>query len=129
MKSSVPMSPIAKFSLVAIDSRDPLALAEFYATITGWRIAPWEDDGWIELASDAGATIAFQKAPEHVPPEWPGDAHPQQLHLDFDAPDLDEGERRVLEVGARKTGFQPAPENFRVFLDPAGHPFCLVRSD
>lgn len=128
MKMSVPMNPIAKFSMVAIDSRDPVALAEFYAAITGWRIQPWQDDGWIELASEVGATIAFQKAPGHVPPQWPGDAHPQQLHLDFDVPDLDEGERRVLGIGARKTDFQPAPDNFRVFLDPTGHPFCLVHA-
>lgn len=68
MKSSVSTSPIAKFGLVAIDGRDPLALAEFYAAIPGWRIEPWEDDGRIRLVSDAGATIAFQKAPGHVPP-------------------------------------------------------------
>ena len=33
----------------------------------------------------------------------------------------------MLEIGARESGFQPAPGNFRVFLDPAGHPFRLVR--
>ena len=129
MKSSVSTSPIAKLGLVAIDGRDPLALAEFCAAIPGWRIEPWEDDGRIRLVGDTGSTVAFQKALGHVPPQWPGDVHPQQLHLDFDVPDLDEGGRRVLEIGARKRGFQPAPGNFRVFLDPGGHPFRLVRSN
>lgn len=123
------MDPIATFSLVALDCPDPAALAEFYAAITGWRIAPREDDSWIQLESGTGATLAFQKATGHVPPEWPGDERPQQLHLDFDVPDLDTGERRVLAIGARKTDFQPAPDSFRVYLDPAGHPFCLVRAD
>jgi catechol 2,3-dioxygenase-like lactoylglutathione lyase family enzyme len=50
---------------------------------------------------------------------------PQQEHLDFEVDDLDTGEAEVLRVGARKTSFQPG-ETFRVFLDPAGHPFCLV---
>jgi hypothetical protein len=52
---------------------------------------------------------------------------PQQLHIDFDVADLDEGERQVLAIGARKHESQPAPDRFRVYLDPAGHPFCLVR--
>ena len=33
----------------------------------------------------------------------------------------------MLDVGARKAETQPG-ESFRVFLDPAGHPFCLVRA-
>jgi hypothetical protein len=56
---------------------------------------------------------------------WPGDDHPQQLHLDFDVMNLDIGEEKVLALGARKAEFQPGT-TFRVYLDPAGHPFCLV---
>ena len=48
-----------------------------------------------------------------------------QAHLDFDVDDLDAAEERLLTLGARKADFQPA-SSFRVFLDPAGHPFCLV---
>lgn len=119
------MSGIARLSLVALDCPDPQALARFYAELTGW-----ETDGaqghWVELRSEGQVTIAFQQAPEHRPPEWPSADRPQQAHLDFDVPDLDEGERRVLAIGARKASFQPYEDEFRVFLDPAGHPFCLV---
>ena len=118
------MNAVARFSVVAIDCPDPAALADFYAAITGWAVGPVEDD-WVELKSDAGPTIAFQQVAEYQPPEWPGSAHPQQMHLDFDVPDLDEGERQVLALGARKTASQPG-QTWRVFLDPAGHPFCLV---
>ena len=31
----------------------------------------------------------------------------------------------VLAVGAVKASVQPSPDWWRVFLDPAGHPFCL----
>ena len=31
----------------------------------------------------------------------------------------------ALALGATKCSEQPSPENFRVFLDPVGHPFCL----
>jgi hypothetical protein len=56
---------------------------------------------------------------------WPSAEHPQQAHLDFDVVDLDVAEQQVLALGARKTDVQPG-QYFRVFLDPAGHPFCLV---
>ena len=42
-------------------------------------------------------------------------------------PDLDEAEAEVLEIGATKPEHQPGT-TFRVFLDPAGHPFCLCTS-
>ena len=51
--------------------------------------------------------------------------HPQQIHLDLEVDDLDAGEAAVVALGARKHEVQPG-ETFRVFLDPAGHPFCLV---
>jgi predicted enzyme related to lactoylglutathione lyase len=120
------MTGIARFSLVALDCRDPRHLAKFYAALTGWEVRPDEvDDDWIELRGVGGATIAFQEVADHEPPVWPGSAHPQQMHLDFDVDDLDVGEREVLAIGARKAEFQPGT-TFRVFFDPAGHPFCLV---
>lgn len=120
------MDGIARFGLVALDCPDPQRLAEFYMAITGWEI-DFDNGRWVQLRSDQGATLAFQHAPDHRAPTWPEGDPPQQLHLDFDVPDLDEGEAKVLEIGARKAAVQPSSE-FRVFLDPAGHPFCLVRS-
>jgi catechol 2,3-dioxygenase-like lactoylglutathione lyase family enzyme len=121
------MTPIARLSVIALDCPDPLALSRFYTDLTGWPLDPDEQsEDWVQLRPDGGATaIAFQRAPGHRPPSWPGDEHPQQLHLDFDVPDLDEGERGVLAIGGRKHEFQPGT-TFRVYLDPAGHPFCLV---
>lgn len=123
--------PIATFSLAALDCPDTLALALFYSRLTGWPVAEDSHPGWAELESgEAGATLAFQLVEEgdYRPPEWPGQEHPQRMHVDFDVPDLDEGERAVLEIGARKHEVQPKPDSFRVFLDPAGHPFCLVKA-
>ena len=117
-----------RWSLVALDARDPLALARFYSRITGWpvRDADPHDPDWFQLVAPGGATLAFQLAPDHEPPVWPSSEHPQQLHLDFDVADLDEGARAVIELGARQAEVQPEPDAFRVFIDPAGHPFCLV---
>jgi predicted enzyme related to lactoylglutathione lyase len=117
---------IARFSLVALDCPDPHALAAFYGQITGWEVGDVLADGrWVQLRSDGGVTLGFQQVDGFRPPEWPGQEHPQQAHVDFDVPDLDAGEQAVLAIGARKAEYQPGT-TFRVFLDPVGHPFCLV---
>ena len=122
------MAAIAQLTLFALDCADPQGVARFYAAITGWEIE--RDDGdWVQLGSDGGATLAFQRAPDHQPPVWPSADQPQQAHLDFDVDDLDVGESAILAIGARKADVQPEPDSFRVFLDPAGHPFCLVLND
>ena len=128
--------PIATFRLVALDCPDPRQLADFYGAITGWEIAvpEWldveaEGQRWLELRSDTGATIAFQQIADFVAPTWPGATHPTQLHIDFDVDDVDIGEAAVLAIGARMAPMQPDPDEFRVYLDPVGHPFCLVRAD
>ena len=118
------MAGIARLTLFALDTPDPRALAGFYSAITGWEVAS-DSGSWVELKSDAGPTMAFQRAPDHQPPAWPSADRPQQAHVDFDVTDLDEGERQVLALGARKAEVQPS-EKWRVFLDPSGHPFCLV---
>jgi catechol 2,3-dioxygenase-like lactoylglutathione lyase family enzyme len=118
------MATEVRWSLVALDCPDPSALASFYADLVGWEVD--DDDGdWVELKSDRGTTIAFQRAPDYQPPVWPSADRPQQAHLDFDVDDLDAGEAHALAIGARKAEVQPGT-SFRVYLDPAGHPFCLV---
>jgi hypothetical protein len=48
----------------------------------------------------------------------------QQMHLDVMVRDFESAEPAVLELGATKHEHQPGT-TFRVYLDPAGHPFCL----
>ncbi|MEO5838792.1 MAG: VOC family protein [Acidimicrobiales bacterium] len=79
----------------------------------------------MQLRSDGGVALAFQLAPDHRPPVWPSSKHPQQAHVDFDVDDLDVAEAQAHALGARKAEVQPG-ETFRVYLDPAGHTFCLV---
>jgi catechol 2,3-dioxygenase-like lactoylglutathione lyase family enzyme len=119
------MPGIARLQLTALDCPDPEALADFYGRITGWPVGHRDDD-WVQLDSGGGHTLAFQLAPGHEPPSWPQPDGAQQAHLDFLVDDLEAGEHAVLAVGARKAEVQPEPGAFRVYLDPAGHPFCLV---
>ena len=121
--------PIATFSVAALDCPDPRALAEFYRQIVGGTIKEeTASDEWVRLRTDSGSDLGFQRVDDYQAPGWP-DGVPQQAHLDFDITDLDAGEAAVLAIGARKAAVQPAPEEWRVFLDPAGHPFCLCLAD
>ena len=119
-------SPRLTLTATVLDAADPRRLAEFYSRLLGWPIGRDEPD-WVQLEPIGGVLLAFQHAPDHVPPQWPSAEHPQQMHLDLDVPDLDAAEAAVLELGARKHEHQPG-KTFRVFLDPAGHPFCLCQA-
>lgn len=120
------MTPIARLAWTAVDCRDPRKLGEFYSAITGWPIdESASDEDWVSLTSDVGATLGFQRVDDYQPPQWPGQEHPQQEHLDFELNDLDVGEAAVLAIGARKHPVQPGTL-FRVYLDPEDHPFCLI---
>lgn len=122
---------IARLRVAALDCPDPQALASFYAAITGWPIRPStsDDPEWVELVSDSGAALAFQRVRDYSPPDWPGQHAPQQAHLDFAVSSLEEGEKALAALGVQRHRVQPQPEEFLVFLDPAGHPFCLVIED
>ena len=117
---------IARFPSLVLDCDHPGRLADFYGTLLGWTVT--SDDGWGEIRSTDGAQcICFQRVVDFRPPQWPGQDVPQQMHLDVMVDDLDVGERAVLELGATLAEHQPGT-TFRVFLDPAGHPFCLCVS-
>ncbi len=111
---------------VVLDCPAPKALAEFYHAVLGGEITFVEDD-WVVLTVD-GLRLAFQQVDAFAAPTWPDGERPQQFHLDLTVDDVDAVEARVLELGASKHDVQPgqaAGDSFRVYLDPAGHPFCL----
>ena len=113
---------IARYPSVVLDCSDAAALATFYAAMLDWKAEI--KDGWADVRADYGQCFSFQQVENYQPPNWPGQQVPQQMHIDVIVDDLDAGEAAVLELGATKHEHQPGT-TFRVFLDPAGHPFCL----
>jgi catechol-2,3-dioxygenase len=114
--------PAMRLFAVTIDAPDASALARFYADLTGMEVTYDGPEG--ALISADGRSVMFQQISDYRAPRWPDPAHPQQAHLDLAVEDLDTGEARAVDLGA--TRLDAGGERFRVFTDPAGHPFCLI---
>ncbi|OJF09422.1 VOC family protein [Couchioplanes caeruleus] len=111
---------------VVLDSPDAQALAAFYQRLLGWNVVQ-DEPGWVKLGAPGGGPgLSFQTESAYVRPVWPaGPGDPQMsVHLDIHVDDLDAACLHAEKAGATLADFQPQ-EDVRVYLDPAGHPFCL----
>jgi len=114
---------LAELGPVVLDCPDPGALAAFYAEVLGGTV---EGEGdWVDLKVAGGQPLAFQAATGFVAPDWPAPDRSQQFHLDLTVEDLDAAEEGVLALGAKPLDAADRSRTFRVYADPAGHPFCL----
>ncbi len=116
---------IGKLKTVVLDAPDIAALSSFYSTLAGWTQS-YADDEWITMQTPDGWAVGLQAAPDHVPPQWPDPAHPQQFHLDLRVSDIDTAAQDAVELGASRLG---GGETWHTLADPAGHPFDLCRSE
>jgi catechol-2,3-dioxygenase len=118
---------IGKLEMVVLDAPDIVHMSAFYRGLAGW-VESSADETWITLDTPDGWQIGLQAAPDHRPPQWPGQAHPQQAHLDLRVPDLDAGLRRAVDLGG---ALLTKNETWYTVADPAGHPFdlCLNAAD
>jgi catechol 2,3-dioxygenase-like lactoylglutathione lyase family enzyme len=85
------------------------------------------EDDWHMVMVDGQPRIGVQRAPNHIPPDWP-DGAPQQIHVDLWVDDPAAAHDLVMSLGARvlkEAEGGDAPDDFQVYADPAGHPFCL----
>ncbi|GAB3959202.1 VOC family protein [Streptomyces sparsus] len=131
-----------KLHQVVLDSTDIRGLAEFYRSLLGLVYGPGDEppeaghagergQDWLVLrTADGTPRLAFQHVDGLTPPTWPDGPVPQQLHLDLSVSsieDLDAQHERVLRLGGRllSDNRQGPDEPFRVYADPAGHPFCV----
>jgi hypothetical protein len=122
--------PRMKLSATVLGTRDPQGLCAFYAKLLGWQITQSDPDWAMLKPPDGGSGLSFQIETTHVPPTWPQDKDHQQMqmHLDIGVDDFESAINWSLENGARQADFQPQ-HDVRVMIDPAGHPFCLFRSE
>ncbi|MEV5610977.1 VOC family protein [Streptomyces sp. NPDC052225] len=116
---------IAKLGVVVLDCPEPRTLAEFYGAVLDGRVTG-DDGDWVDLEVPGARPLAFQKAPGFRAPAWPAaERDSQQFHLDLTVEDLDAAEKEVLALGATVLDAEDRSRTWRVYADPAGHPFCL----
>ena len=111
--------------VVVFDAADLSTESQFWAGVLGGQVDA--EERWHMVLVDGKPRIGIQLAPDHIPPDWP-DGAPQQIHLDLWVEDFTAAHAQVMSLGARL--LKPAadtdtPDNFQVYADPAGHPFCL----
>ncbi|HEX6873759.1 MAG TPA: VOC family protein [Micromonosporaceae bacterium] len=111
-----------KMYAVTLDTGDAARLSQFYAQLLGLDVRFLGDEGAL-IGRDDQPQIMFQQISDYRPPRWPDPSHPQQFHLDATVTDVDSAQAQALDLGATRLAFEG--ENWRVFADPDGHPFCL----
>jgi hypothetical protein len=118
---------------IVLDSSDPLGLARFWAGLLGGEPVQWYP-GWVTLEPPPhGQRLSFQGTGAGDAPAAVGGAGPI-VHFDVLVSDLAGAHERAIAAGAIFTGEHVSPRPgpggepvpWRVYRDPAGHPFCLV---
>jgi hypothetical protein len=116
---------------IVLDTPDPWGLAHFWAGLLGGTPVEWYP-GWVTLEPPPrGQRLSFQGSGVGRQ-DVPGAAG--LVHFDVLVTDLAAAHERVLAAGAavvgEHTSAKPGPSGqqvpWRVYRDPAGHPFCLV---
>jgi predicted enzyme related to lactoylglutathione lyase len=113
---------------VVIDSKDPQALAAFWAAALGWRVTlDTEDEACIEPPAgspenDVSPDYLFVKVPDDKVTK-------NRLHLDLRPADQTSEAERLEALGARRIDIGQSPDaTWIVFADPEGNEFCLLRT-
>ncbi len=120
-----------KLNSIVIDSGDAQGLSEFYEKLLGWERKVYnhgENGNWIVLRNKSESTtrLVFQEIEDYEKPVWPEEKGRQQqmLHMDFYSDDVEASVALALECGAILADYQSG--DWKVLIDPAGHPFCIV---
>lgn len=113
---------------IVLDCAEPWTLARFWAGLLGGTPVQWYP-GWVTIEPPPhGQRLSFQYS------SAPPGAGTARAHFDILVEDLATAHDRVVSAGAvyvsRHVSPRPGPAGeqvpWRVYHDPAGHPFCLV---
>ena len=113
---------------VAVDSRDPAAIARFWASALGWRVTFEEpDEVAVEPPEGTSGTLPY---PDLLFVTVPEDKQiKNRLHLDLRPDDQGAEVARLEQMGARRVDIgQSADVSWVVMADPEGNEFCVLRA-
>jgi hypothetical protein len=112
----------SSFYHLAIDCRQPRALARFWAGAPGQQVLLEDDDETIVGAGkNSYPGLCFLRVPE-------GKTVKNRLHINLDPDDQNAEVERLLALGATRTDVgQGASATWVVLADPEGNEFCVLR--
>lgn len=114
---------------IVLNSSDPHRLARFWCGLLGGEPVEWYP-GWVTVEPPPhGQRLSFQGTDGTS-----GAGAEQGAHFDVMVSNLDAAHERVVAAGGTYAGEHVSPRpglggeqvRWRVYRDPAGHPFCLV---
>ena len=120
-----------KLSSIVLDCSNVEELSNFYMNLLGWERKEYdhgEDGIWVVLSNKEESTtrITFQEIEDYQKPVWPEQKGEQQqmVHFDFYSDDVEKSVEHAISLGAKLAENQFG--DWKVLIDPAGHPFCIV---
>jgi catechol-2,3-dioxygenase len=122
---------VGALASISIDCPDADLLATFYSRLLGLEEAFATPGRGVICLAGAGPMLTLMRVNDYSVPSWPDGPQRQQFHLDVAVENLDSAVADATALGAKEADHQPAPDLWRVLIDPAGHPFCVstVRPD
>ena len=118
---------VGKLTQLILECDNAEQLARFWQEVLALP-EPEGDSNWLTLQWEPVGRFSFHRVVGYRPPAWPGEHGEQQVHLDLLVDDLHAANLAVEKAGARPLTdvLDPGPKAWRIYADPAGHPFCLV---
>jgi hypothetical protein len=117
-----------KIQCLTIDSKDPEALAQFWASVLSYEVtyrSPEEQtedrEVVISQPGDPDSDLLFLQVPDEKVVK-------NRYHLDLRPEDRDAEVERVLGLGATRVDIGQGPDvTWVVLADPEGNEFCVLR--
>jgi hypothetical protein len=117
-------APMAcRFTELAVDAREPEALARFWAEVLGWQVDEREGVHFLLPPNPAVPVIVFASVPEPKTIK-------NRVHIDVSPTDRtrDEEVDRILALGAAHADVGQGDVPWVVLQDPEGNEFCVLGS-
>jgi hypothetical protein len=115
---------VVRTGVVSMDCAASRPLADFWTSMLGGEVR--FTNGRNVVVRTDWVWLCMMEVDDYRAPTWPDDEIPKQIHLDLATDDLETAVAQAERLGARQASSQPQPDEWRVMLDPAGHPFCLT---
>lgn len=121
------MAAIGQLTQLVFECDNPRDLAAFWQRLLDLPPAT-QDDDWFTLEWPPVGRFSFHQVDGYEPPAWPDDRGAQNLHFDLLVDNFEQACADAEAAGATPLSEvkNPGPKAWRVYADPAGHPFCLV---